>query len=394
MSCRPVIAVTTGTYDLWHPGHLQFLKTCHSLLPRGAQFYVFLTTDELATRQKRKPLFDYEHRRALLLALPWITQVMAHNGDTKLELHQKFPFDVCFIGEEYVGTKEYSDIANRGVVVHYIPDSHNRAFSTSSIVSKWAMDREFELIAEGTCGSVFKCEDLIIKTVRISQLERDGLPNANVYNLPIPAPRNWKKKGVPHIHPMLPGFNSFRELFVQDMISKFEWCTTVSTSLAWERATRAPIHPPTEDFRHIKFDKAEPQSIYYIRQRNRGPTLHQWIESNPVNIPAIQSVVDSVRNICADLHSIGLAHGDLHAMNLVVEVPKRANEPVASQPPPTRLNVYLIDFGWCMHRDFHMEPNERAEYERCLRESFDWQHFVDAMEWQYGTRAWFSALRF
>lgn len=390
------VAVTSGTFDVLHAGHLEFLRTCHSLLPPGGRLYVFLTTDELAARQKRETTFDYEHRRSLLAALPWVTQVLAHNGDSKLALREKFPFDTCFIGEEYKGAREYEDLKEAGVKVVFVPDPHNRAFSSSKVASDlaWKGANSLRIIAEGTCGSVMvydsKPVPVVIKTVRISQREFENARTADVYNLPFPRPRNLKKKGAVHNHPMLPGVNSYREIDIQSVIAGQPWCTTLGVKRNFE-CEKGASTPDRDDFSHIKADKAEPRAIYFIYQGHGGRTLDEWLRLYPNRA---QLVVDRVRAICEDLKTLGVVHGDLHSKNICVRRAKGSVAAVGASGGADDWEVSVIDWGWCAHRSFFMSRQERADYERQLADGWDWHHFVDSMEYAYGDEEWFAALRF
>ena len=394
----PIIAVTSGTFDVLHASHLDFLKACHSLLPMGGKLYVLLTTDELARKQKRPPLFHYEHRRSLLMALPWVTDVLAHTGLSKVELYKRFPFHQVFIGEEYYGSQEYQDIQQHGIPVVYLPDPHNRALSSSQIMTSMTVQnvQKFRIIAEGTCGSVFLYDDkpsaVIVKSVRLSQVEVDGPRTANVYHLPFPRPRNWKRRGARHTHPMLPGVSGWRELDIQPFIQSFPWCSTFAVERNYERPT-APVHSPLEDYSHIKDDKTDARAVYFIYQYYRGGTLTDWIQQNQ-SPSQLQSIVDQVRQICGDLKAARVVHGDIHAANLCIQAKQPKVKAIGGIGPTLEWEVTLIDFGWCLHYTFHMEEGEQLEYRQHLETGWDWRHFTDSMDYMYGDEPWFKELTF
>ena len=339
------------------------------------------------------------------MALPWVTQVMAHNGDTKVELFKKFRFDSCFIGEEYVGSSEYEEIQQQGVQVMYIPDPHNRKYSSSLLASDMALEnvQKFKIIAEGTCGSVFLYEDqptpLIVKTVRISQVEFDGVRTSDVYKLPMPRPRNLKKKGFAHVYPMLCGVNSYREIDVQTLIKDYSWCSTIRVVENFRQSHTTSVTAPTANFTHIKADKADPRAIYFIYQKYGGPTLHEWILQNKESagfLGDLQSIVDQVKRIClTDLQALRLTHNDLHPGNICIQ-PTTNPKPqaVGKHCIEHDYNVTVIDWGWCTHQSFHMSDEERSDYENQLITGWDWGHFVDSMEYSYEYESWFRQLRF
>ena len=88
-----IIGYTTGTFDLLHPGHLEFLKTSKAMCDR---LIVGLTSDRLAVIQKRKPFFSYQHRYDLLSVLKYVDSVIEHDGQTKDEAYKMFFFSYTF----------------------------------------------------------------------------------------------------------------------------------------------------------------------------------------------------------------------------------------------------------------------------------------------------------
>ena len=63
------------------------------------------------------------------------------------------------------------------------------------------------------------------------------------------------------------------------------------------------------------------------------------------------------------MRSLGILHMDLHAQNIVV----KDNQ------------ISIIDFGWCLHRSFIMEKDERGYYETYLDLNFDLTHFRESL---------------
>jgi FAD synthetase len=79
-SIRPHVRVmTTGVFDLLHPGHLEMLEEAKKL---GDELVVVIARDESATREKHKPITPEEHRRRMVEALkPVDRAVLGHRGD-------------------------------------------------------------------------------------------------------------------------------------------------------------------------------------------------------------------------------------------------------------------------------------------------------------------------
>src|SRR2546430_17104171 len=64
---RPHIRVmTTGVFDLLHPGHLNMLEEAKKL---GDELVIVLARDDSAAREKHKPITPEEQRRRMVEAL-------------------------------------------------------------------------------------------------------------------------------------------------------------------------------------------------------------------------------------------------------------------------------------------------------------------------------------
>lgn len=403
MSAERVL-YTTGTFDLPHRAQLEFLKHCKQIVGERGRVIVGLTTDELAVRQKRMPVMTYQQRRDILVEFPFVDAVVAHSGQSKKEAHAQLHYTDLAIGVEYMGTSEYAEMEDI-CRVHYLPCSLNRATSSSEITARMALENahKFRILSnQGPGGVLFLYdqppEPVVLKALRISQREFEGGAHntLNVYGVPTPPPRNWKKLGDPHRFPNLPGVSSMRELEVQRIIQGYPWATTLDVQLAYSTPDDSPIHDPAPDWSHINRDKEHPRQIYWLFMKYAGPTLHQWINEHEEDATFehdLQAIVDCIFGICEELRTLGLIHGDIHSYNVCVQRPK-PRQPVAvgAAPKQEGWDVSLIDWGWCTHRSFQLDPAEREAFEAQLETGFDAQHFADSMEFNYHQRPWFSAL--
>lgn len=396
-----------------HRGHIEFLKLCKQIVSPTGRVIVGLTTDELAERQKRKTIMNYQQRRDILIEFPFVDAVVANTGQSKCEMFSQLHFTDVAIGDEYKGDPSYLAVQPH-CQVHFIPCPLNRLFSSTAIASRMGLEnaQKFRVLSNGGPGGLLFLYDelpepIVLKTLRISQLEHMGAPGtawtpqstANVYNIPIPNPRNWKRLGDPHKYPNLPGVNSYRELAAQALIKGRSWSTVIGTQLTYENPESSPIMPPAPDWSHINTDKQSAKEIHWIYMRYAGPTLHDWINAHEQDadfMPTLQSIVDRVHEICDnDLRHMGLIHYDLHEGNICVQK-RKSTEPQAvgaQADDHEHYNVFLIDFGWCLHRAFQMDNKEREHYETQLAAGFDWRHFTDSMEYSCHMRPWFKQLK-
>jgi len=71
---------TGGTFDLFHPGHLELLKKCKQLAGEG-EVIVALNTDEFIQQFKgRAPIMNFEERKQMLLNCRYVSKVIKNVG--------------------------------------------------------------------------------------------------------------------------------------------------------------------------------------------------------------------------------------------------------------------------------------------------------------------------
>lgn len=414
------IGYTTGTFSDIHPGQIEFLKACKKILGGDDSLLIVgLVTDDLAVKQKRRASMSYRHRRAILQEFPFVDLVVSHQGDSKLAAHKKFKFNYVFIGEEYVGSQEYEDIAKLGVEVVYLPCPMAREFSSSALAVERIeyLAKQLRVLKCGTSGLVYlldeKPEPIIIKTVRITHREAAGQPSENVYRMPIPPPRNFKESGVEHQYCNLPGVNGYREISIIPFIQHRPWCPIMDSKLVFQ-SPHSSEHPipalPQDpgDWSFVHAEKSDACQIHFIYQRFCGNTLSHWIskweseEGQDLDRIAlrVQRVIDEIhRIIFEELVPSGIIHGDIHADNICVSL-----DPISKGPQPIiipqeqqqqleiTMSLYLVDWGWCNHRSFVLDPLEHRDYIDQLSTGWDWIHFKHSLEYSFGDRSWYDRI--
>lgn len=341
-----IIGYTTGTFDFVHEGHFRLLK---NIKARCTYLIVGLTTDELACKQKRKPVMCYDNRRSILEHCKYVDSVVAHNGLSKQDDYKKLKFHILFIGDDYFGNAEYKLFTDTPVI--YIP--RTLGISTSKLIAPICANPE--IIAFGIFGPVFKLNSgTIIKYVNVGWTEFQNTSDA--YKLPIPRPRNWKQNGSKHIHPNIPGVNSNRELVIHDMIPKV-WNPVLVVKQIWQSDN------PNKSGNLVQ-EHNNPYAVYSIEQRDAGETLKSWW----INASKLEKkrIINRVHTITTEMQELKVIHGDLHASNVCVD----------------KFGVVsILDFGWCQHESFSMSKEETALYTQRLESFFDWTHFVKSLEW-------------
>ena len=106
--------MTTGVFDLLHPGHIAMLEAAKAL---GDELVVVLARDASAAKEKHPPITPEEHRRRMVAALKPVDQaVLGHLGDYYRIVEELKP-DIVALGydQPYDEQKVAAACAARGV---------------------------------------------------------------------------------------------------------------------------------------------------------------------------------------------------------------------------------------------------------------------------------------
>ena len=130
---------TGGTFDLFHSGHVNFLKKCSEL----GRVIVSLNTDEFIESYKGKaPIACYHEREAVLLACRYVDEVIPNIGgaDSKLAIETALP-DIIAIGSDWARRDYYAQMSfdqdwldERGISLLYIP--YTQGISTTKLKAR------------------------------------------------------------------------------------------------------------------------------------------------------------------------------------------------------------------------------------------------------------------
>jgi glycerol-3-phosphate cytidylyltransferase len=124
-----LVVYTGGSFDLFHSGHVAFLKRCKELAGDG-RVVVSLNTDEFILDYKGKGLvMNYEERRAVLLSCRFVDDVVPNLGgaDSCLAIDLAKP-DLVVIGSDWARRDYYAQMGfsqdwldERGIGLVYLP---------------------------------------------------------------------------------------------------------------------------------------------------------------------------------------------------------------------------------------------------------------------------------
>lgn len=127
---------TGGTFDLFHSGHVSFLKRCSEI----GSVTVALNTDEFITKYKGKPpVVSYSEREAVLLACRYVDAVVPNTGgmDSTIAIEAVEP-DIIIVGSDWARRDYYAQmnfdqdwLDERGIGLAYIP--YTKGISTTDL---------------------------------------------------------------------------------------------------------------------------------------------------------------------------------------------------------------------------------------------------------------------
>ena len=105
-------AITYGTYDLFHIGHLRLLKRIANL---ADELYVAVSSDEFNTLKGKKCIVPFENRKEIVESLRMVTKVIREdNWEQKISDVQKYHCDLFVMGSDWTGKfdflKDYCEV--------------------------------------------------------------------------------------------------------------------------------------------------------------------------------------------------------------------------------------------------------------------------------------------
>ena len=130
------LGYTQGTYDMFHIGHLNLLRSAKSLCER---LIVGINSDDLVLRYKGKtPVINTLERVEIVKELRCVDGVIVCDTLKKTEIWEKIHFDAIFIGDDWKGNERWKqteiDLAPLGAVVVYL--KHTEGISSSLLRTK------------------------------------------------------------------------------------------------------------------------------------------------------------------------------------------------------------------------------------------------------------------
>lgn len=122
MADKYKIGYTAGVYDLFHIGHLNLLKKAKE---QCDYLIVGVTVDDLVAYKHKKAVIPFEERIQIVEAVKYVDKVVPQYNMNKMEMWEKYKFDVMFVGSDWQGTEKWNkyeeEFKKVGVNIVYFP---------------------------------------------------------------------------------------------------------------------------------------------------------------------------------------------------------------------------------------------------------------------------------
>ena len=138
---------TGGTFDLFHAGHVEFLRRCAEL----GSVTVSLNEDEFIEKYKgKRPVISYQERKDVLLGCRWVDRVIPNVGgiDSRIAIIFSNP-DLVIIGSDWARKDYYAQMGfdqdwldERGIGLVYIP--YTQGISSTAIKERLRFNGRIE----------------------------------------------------------------------------------------------------------------------------------------------------------------------------------------------------------------------------------------------------------
>lgn len=120
-----IVGYTTGTFDMFHIGHLNILRRAKE---QCDYLIVGVSTDELVEHDKHHaPIIPFANRCEIIRAIRFVDEVVPQIDKNKLGAYFKLErrFHKMFVGSDWHGTPQWQqyekDFAPYGVEIVYLP---------------------------------------------------------------------------------------------------------------------------------------------------------------------------------------------------------------------------------------------------------------------------------
>ena len=144
------IAITYGTFDLFHIGHLRLLQKIKEI---ASKVIVAVSTDEFNLIKGKSSIISFQNRFEIVSSLKYVDLVIPENNwDQKIEDIKKYNVDILVMGSDWVGK---FDELKPFCEVEYLPRTEGvssttlrNSFVNLKSINLEALDSALKLLAQ------------------------------------------------------------------------------------------------------------------------------------------------------------------------------------------------------------------------------------------------------
>ena len=130
------IGYTSGTFDMFHIGHLNVIKNAKSLCK---YLIVAVSTDDLVKSYKgHETVIPFEDRIKIVESIKYVDKAIPQTNMNKKNAALENHIDVMFVGDDWKGTEKWNKIEEElkeiGIDVVYLP--HTDGISSTMLRNK------------------------------------------------------------------------------------------------------------------------------------------------------------------------------------------------------------------------------------------------------------------
>ena len=143
--CKPVVGYLSGTFDLFHIGHLNILKRAKENCD-----YLVVGIHRDGSHKGKKTFIPFEERMEIVKSIKYVDEVIeSEREDCDVYLKGRVKYDRLFVGSDYKGTERFNRyeklFEGTGVKIVYFPYTQG----TSSTQLRDALEVIGKLGSEG-----------------------------------------------------------------------------------------------------------------------------------------------------------------------------------------------------------------------------------------------------
>ncbi len=134
MKNKMIIGYTTGTFDLFHIGHLNLLRNAKKMCDK---LIVGVSIDELVQYKGKNAIIPFEQRIEIVRSIKYVDAVIPQEDMDKITMCKKLKADYMFVGDDWYETNKWKNYEKElkaiGVKIIYFP--YTKTISSSNVVS-------------------------------------------------------------------------------------------------------------------------------------------------------------------------------------------------------------------------------------------------------------------